>query len=157
MILRNNWIVYLLYAFVGIAALNVYKNYHTAYLYIPGDGGNVVNQGSVRPPGDGGNVANLGSVRPPGDGGNVVNQGSVRPPGGDDGVVQGVTKHNLIYLFFAIAGAVLGGWLSSSRRLNLSGAGSGSIDIAFIDLLVAFICSRAFLYICVIVWDLIIK
>lgn len=156
-----SWEVIFIYAFVGVAGLNIFNNYNAVYVTYPYFG--VVERwAALRSPGEGSTVASAPPPRPPGEGSTVASAPPPRPPGGDQGYssdipnsISGgfetsfwyVTIINFWYLLFAILGGILGGLVAHRvfQNHNLKG---------FFEIVFAFIFSRALLYFCGLLIDI---
>lgn len=168
-ILNNwSWMAFFAYLTLGIACLNIFNNYNAQYTYFPGDGAASARVAPIGTPGDGAAASNSGRIGAPGDGAAASSSGRIGTPGGSSGgvmlspaVAPGgfessydyIFVINFIYLSFAILGALVGGIITRTyyllRRPNNS-------NIFYYSLLMAFLCSRAFLYIVAFIIDIII-
>ncbi|MEO6692566.1 MAG: hypothetical protein ABIO44_09530 [Saprospiraceae bacterium] len=128
-----NIVDYLIYFMVGLASLNLCYNYNSPVVYYPGDGSAV---GRATPLGTPGSGSSGGSTTP------------ISVPGGFESSFCNIFWINCIYIIFAVIGSILGGLIG--RRYY----SQNSTNYILIELVIAFILSRAVLYIGVFLWDL---
>ncbi|MEP7195308.1 MAG: hypothetical protein ABI851_02240 [Saprospiraceae bacterium] len=143
----NRTVAYIIYVVVGIASLNIFHNYNSAYVYAPGDGAAASRSTSLSTPGDGAAASRATALGSPGGSGGVETCCPDAIPGGFESSYYYILNTNLIFLIISIIGALIGGFLIYYNFQDYREKIYGGV-------LMAFLFSRAALYLAVLIRDI---